>query len=359
MQQNDYIFTCIIEYFKETISSDDATRLEAWRNESADHEKEFIQTIRILDYAERINQISHINSVKDLKLVKKRFPKNRTSGIRQLLRQVSRYAAVLSIPLLISTFWGIFQYQEHQQLAKSVVIKDVQTASGVRTKLTLSDGTQVWLNSGSKLTYPEAFVRSIREVTLVGEGYFKVKSDLSHPFYVHVGSLSVKATGTAFNITNYPNETLLQVTLEQGKLELVKQINTQTDQQICRISEGEMVKYDPNSNLISLKKVDVNKYISWVRGKLIFRNDKMDEVITRIGRQYNAEIQLEGDELSDYRYTATFEDETLYQILDLLKYSSPITYTIQPRKKLDDESFSKPKIIIKASKSAKNKHRVQ
>jgi len=346
VQNDDYIFSCIIKYFQGTISPEDASILDKWKKESTENEKEFSQIILILEYADRINQLKRINCVDDLRLVKKRFSENKTTRLQQIGRSAIKYAALLTLPLLIGTLWGVSQYFRQLQMTQSVVTKETQTAFGVHTKVELSDGTLVWLNSGSKLTYPETFTQSAREVTLEGEGYFKVKSDQKHPFYVNVGTMSIKATGTAFNVTNYPNEAFLQVLLEHGKLELVRKVG-KSDQQICRIHEGEMLKYQQSSNSICVKKVDVNKYTSWTRGKLIFRNDKMDEVITRIGRQYNAEIHLEGEELKDYRYTATFEDETLFQILDLLRHSSPITYTIEPRKKQTDETFSKQIITIK------------
>jgi transmembrane sensor len=105
---------------------------------------------------------------------------------------------------------------------------------------------------------------------------------------------------------------------------------------------------------LSVSEVDVEKHTSWKEGLLIFRDDKMDEVVLKLNRKFNVEIILEDPELKDYIYTATFEDESLTQILGLLKISAPVDYQAYKPKQLADNSFSKQKIVITKRKQIRN-----
>jgi ferric-dicitrate binding protein FerR (iron transport regulator) len=109
---------------------------------------------------------------------------------------------------------------------------------------------------------------------------------------------------------------------------------------------GEKATYVRNESKLYYENVDVKKYIAWKDGKLIFRDDSMEEVARRLNRWYNVDINLTGNDLGDYVYTATFEDESLVQVLELLKISAPIDYKIKPRKRKNDATFSRLEIEI-------------
>jgi ferric-dicitrate binding protein FerR (iron transport regulator) len=216
----------------------------------------------------------------------------------------------------------------------------------VRSRIELSDGTTVWLNSGSKIQYPDKFPKGRREVVLEGEAFFDVHSDTSNPFYVDLGRLKVKATGTKFNITNYASEEKSSVYLAEGHVAVIAD-KDRSEVTLGKLKAGELMVYSHSAKKIVISQAENEKYLGWLQGKLIFRNDYMDQVALRLGRWYNAEIIVEDQELNDFFFTATFRNETLEQALDLLSRSSPIGYTIIPAPQNNDGSFGMRKVIIR------------
>jgi transmembrane sensor len=342
----------LAKHFSGRLTTEERDDLECWRKLSDDNEKAFAQFERTFAFADRLGQMRKINSDKDLFKLKGRLFDHRKAA--RPIDMIQKAAAILTIPLLLATIWSVYNLKQYTDRTFASVVKETETAYGLRTQITLSDGTVVWLNSGSKLIYPETFDQKIREVTLEGEGFFKVTSNEKHPFVVNAKNLKVRATGTEFNIACYGNEPNIEILLAEGNVSLLTS-QSSNDQLICKLLPGEMATYHKDANRVSVQKVDMPKYLAWTQGKLVFRNDKMNDVITRLGRWYNTDISLEGDELSDYFYTATFDGETIGQILDLLKYSAPIDYHIVTRSKHSDNTFGRQQIIIKTKKKKGNK----
>lgn len=259
---------------------------------------------------------------------------------------LAKAAAILLIPVVGLAVFLTYKTSEkqHQALAK-VNWQSIKTPAGTQTDFILPDGSHVWLNSGSRLEYPVPFANNFRQVKLSGEAFFDVKKDTQHPFIVNAGQLNVEVKGTRFNVCNYSNEPNFELILESGSVRLFSGQYTD-NKTVALITPGERALMEKNKNKMSVSKTDVEKYISWKDGLLIFRDDKMDDVVTKLNRKFNVEIALQGTEIKKYVYTATFGDESLSQILKLLKISAPIDYRIFNPKQLPDGTFSKQKIIF-------------
>lgn len=258
----------------------------------------------------------------------------------------AKAAAILILPLLAYSAYLTFKTPDKSIAGSAQVAwQTVKTAAGMQTDFILPDGSHVWLNSGSVLEYPVAFAHDIRQVKLTGEAFFDVKKDRMHPFIVNAGKLNIEVKGTRFNVCNYLNESNSEITLESGSVRLFAG-NFKDKKTMTFIKPGERAILDNNLGKLSVSKVDVEKHTSWKEGHLIFRDDKMDEVVTKLNRKFNVDIRLQDPELKEYVYTATFEDESLAQILGLLKISAPVNYVAYKPIQLDDHSFSKQKIII-------------
>ena len=204
----------------------------------------------------------------------------------------------------------------------------VETPLGMRSSLTLPDGTKVWLNAGSKISYPVLFSNQVREVSLSGEAYFEVKKDKSWPFVVSTKNMNVMVTGTTFNCNAYPENDQIQTVLVEGQVTLANQSATETQS----MNPGELATFNNSNQQITKTKTDLQKYIAWKSGKLMFRDDKMNKVVEKLERWYNVEFEIEDQEIANYIYTATFIDESLDQVLKMLSLSAPIRYTISERK---------------------------
>jgi transmembrane sensor len=254
---------------------------------------------------------------------------------------MQRIAAFLLFPVAFASLYYYFDNKNRvNQL--STVYNTAETSLGMRSSLTLPDGTKVWLNAGSKLSYPILFSDERREVKLIGEAYFEVKKDEDRPFFVNAGSMNIIVSGTIFNCNAYPENNEIQTVLVEGQVSIANESVTEVEV----LQPGELAIYSKQNQKATKRKTDLNKYISWKNGKLIFRDDRMDLVVEKLERWYNVEIEIKDREISDYIYTATFIDESLDQVLKMLSLSAPIKYTVSKRSKGDDGSFSKQKVEL-------------
>ena len=311
-------------------------------NSSKESVKEFKELKTIWDAARQIKEYESIDVEKARKKVIKKL--HGYGRRRNVLFYWEKIAAVLFIPILLSGFLYIY-FSEPGQKQRDVY-NELNTAYGITSKLVLADGTKVWLNSGTNLKYPLNFTNYRREVYLEGEAYFEIAKNRHKPFIVKTSDMDVKATGTSFNVMAYPEEDMVETTLIMGKASLVKELESSGFEVLAELTPGEKTTFYNKERKIVMEKVDTDKIISWREGQLIFRDDPMDNVVKKLGRWFNTDIELIDDELISYRYTATFSDETLSQVLELLKVSSPIEYTYSQRTKKADHTFSKRRVEI-------------
>lgn len=158
---------------------------------------------------------------------------------------------------------------------------------GKRSQITLADGTKIWLNAGSTLSYPIHFSKNKREVYLLGEAFFEVTSDSSNPFYVITNDMRIRVTGTHFNVTSYQNDAFTQAVLVEGKIE------TSSNRMFGRsieLSPGERIVYDKEEKTLQKDKVDTALYSSWVDGYLIIDNEPVELIFKKLERYYNKKI---------------------------------------------------------------------
>lgn len=260
----------------------------------------------------------------------------------QLLIWIRNIAAILLLPLLgLSAY---LYYQTNTLKSKSIGLLETTTAYGVKTKITLSDGSEVWLNSGSTLSYPERFTEDKRQVTLSGEAFFKVKSDKDHRFDVQTSDgITVSAYGTEFNVQAYAEEPDIKATLAEGYIQ-IDQINQPASQELI---PGEQAVYSRHTQQMQVRKANLLVETAWKDGKLVFRRTPMEEIAKQLSRHFNVNIQLQGKEIFDYTYSATFTTETLAEILSLLEKTAPIRCEIIEPQQQSDLAFTRKKVIIR------------
>jgi transmembrane sensor len=161
---------------------------------------------------------------------------------------------------------------------------------GMRSRVTLSDGTKIWLNSGSQLSYPEAFKGNSREILLTGEAYFDVEPDPSKPFYVVANKIKLKVLGTHFNVTSYGNDQTTQAVVVEGKVAACRNI---LHAKSLELNPGERIVYNKQDESFTKDRVDVNLYISWINGYLLLNKEPLDLIFRKMERYYNKKIQVE------------------------------------------------------------------
>lgn len=264
----------------------------------------------------------------------------KTNRRRSLYNQLIRYAAFLTIPLLLSSL--ILGYLYYGGIETEERYAEVKATMGAVIRYELPDHSVVWLNSGSTLRYPTVFKKDNRDVELNGEAYFEVKADSERPFYVNTpNGLSVYVYGTKFNVAAYEDDNYVETVLERGKVKVIT-----PNRETIALSPGEQLLFDKQTRKSSKNKVDVYGKTAWKEGKMIFRNASLDDIFKRLERHFNVDIQFNNPKGKEYKYRATFRTETLTQILDYLAKSAALKWKIQEPEQQRDDTLSRTKIIV-------------
>ena len=212
--------------------------------------------------------------------------KIKTNRRKNMYNQLMRYAAFLTIPLFLSSL--VLGYLYFSGTETDEKYAEVVTATGSVIRYELPDHSVVWLNAGSTLRYPTTFKKDNRLVELKGEAYFEVQADKDRPFYVNTpNGLSIYVYGTKFNVAAYEDDNYIETVLEKGKVNVIT-----PDQETIVLAPGEQLLYDKQSQKTKKNKVDVYGKIAWKDGKLIFRNASLEEILKRLERHFNVEIQF-------------------------------------------------------------------
>lgn len=269
----------------------------------------------------------------------------RKSNLFQFLQHA---AAVLILAGLFSTGYIYYHNSGSQPVPdeQPAVVQEISAIFGAHTKFQLSDGTTVCLNSGSKLIFPAEFKGNSRKVELVGEAYFEVTPNPSKPFIVKTRAINVKVLGTAFNLQAYPQSDEITTTLIHGKVVLEREL-AGISNQLAELKPSERAVYKTNEKTINISSEDdLEKFTAWKDGQLVFFNDPIAEVAKKLENWYNVTVKISNTKLSQFRFTATFTDEPIEQVLELMSKSSSISYQIKKATRRADNSFSKREIIF-------------
>lgn len=266
--------------------------------------------------------------------------------VRRLYVGMSRVAAILIIPLMI-TLYMVGRHQGSKSLA--VLQNTISVPLGATSNFVLPDGTHVALNSGTTLTYPMSFGnQACRIVALNGEGFFKVKKDKKYPFIVKMNGMDIKVTGTTFNARAYKDEPDVTVALVEGAVLLGKQKPTNDFELNSALHPMEVAVFNKVGKQITLtQKNDLTKYIAWTQGRTVFDNDPIQTVTQKLEKLYNVQVVISDKELLQYQLTATFTNEPLERALKIISLSSPISYRIINGVRDNDGAYGQRTLILR------------
>jgi len=241
----------------------------------------------------------------------------------------SKAAAILVIPLLLTTIYISYQLGKNKGLQGNAVVQEIVSSPGSRVHFKLPDQTDVWLNSGSKLEFPTSLAsNNQRRVKLSGQGYFQVSHDAKHPFFVETNSFTIKVLGTSFDVSCYDNDNTFYSTLEKGSISILNKAN----KEIGKLIPGEKASVDKANEYLSINKVETGLVTSWKDGKLIFRNTPLPEVTKQMERWFNCKIDVDSRLVgSDISYTATIQQETIEEVLKMIEISTHVKTKIENR----------------------------
>lgn len=220
-------------------------------------------------------------------------------------------------------------YEKKENVDK-LVYNTLEVPYGKTFDVILADGTHVYLNAGTTLRYPTAFMKGgDRIVHLQGEAFFDVAKDEDHPFVVNANGINVKVLGTKFNVANYSENPNINTVLVEGSVALYmsKEMTGESSKPLT-LKPGHKAEWDRDSNQIEVQSVDTSLYTSWIHGKLVFRNTTFREIRKTLERKYNVTIKNSNEDLDSQPYDATFDIESIEEVLESFNKSYSIEYTI-------------------------------
>jgi ferric-dicitrate binding protein FerR (iron transport regulator) len=269
----------------------------------------------------------------------------RRTGIIRILK----IAAVVIPAFLLGGILTHFLFSV-KTIPEKVTYTEIKSPFGARSEVVLPDGSTVWLNAGSEITYTSDFNKKARDVQLSGEGYFKVAKNADMPFRVKTGDLSIQAIGTEFNVKSYDDEDIIETTLVEGKISIRQAQKQKVSVYLEPHQKAIYVKYNRNLTVSNLKPVNVNKQenltmkkgkiyiaekidpepvIAWKENRLIIKGEELNTLAIKLERKYDVKFVFESEALKKFRFTGTLENETLTQVLDVIKLSAPLEYKLQ------------------------------
>ncbi len=368
----------ITRFLQNECSEAETSQLLEWLSESDENRYYFEQAEAIWNGTEIIGNSDGVSSESGWEELSKMIDDKKTGkmfvvkkGNEKLkIFSLLKYAAVI----LISTgaTWFGLRYFNGNPLQEPIGMLSVSVEKGSKSKVELADGSIIWLNSETTIRYPEQFSKTQRDVYVEGEAFFEVAKDKNRPFKVHASDMDIVVLGTSFNVKSYPNEGTVETTLTEGALRIEKKLKS-GEKQIVSIKPNQRVTLVKEKGKIMLdnidtfgeiidnealtkkeitdtalfdgarkekiyihKSIDTELFTSWKDNKLVFKDESFRSIALKLERWYDVKIIIENTEINRYKFTGTFENETIEQAIMALQLTTNFNY-----------KFDKNTIIIK------------
>ncbi len=321
-------------------SPEEENAVKRWLAADPENEKQFEQLLRLCFMQRTYHRISSRNAYAAYERVCRRIERK---SQKTMIRRVLSIAA--SVALLIAVSLSTYIYTRRSFPVSQTVTMYANV--GMRTEFDLSDGTHVFLNAGSSLTYSVPFDTKQRNVLLQGEGFFSVTHDARRPFVVSTlnDKLQIEVLGTEFNVQAYKEDESIRTTLVNGRVKL--NIFPDEGERISRmLIPSERAIYNRESNALHVSKVNTIYDTSWREGILMFRDTPLPEVLNRLSHFYDVSFEVRDTVIESYVFTGTFENRQLSQILDYLRITSQIKYIMVYPKEDDSHGIKRMKVIL-------------
>jgi transmembrane sensor len=357
MRRTENIESIIFRYLSDSATGKESAILIEWLSESRENRityftlKKIWLSTREEGYNEKyINDSWNRLKIRTILQSQKR-PKK--SGLPRVNIRKLAVAATILVLLGISSFLGI-KLRSLSGLDHSIT--EISVPLGARSNITLPDGTNVWLNAGSNLTYRSDFGRKDRSVSLTGEAYFDVKNIGSLVFTVNTRDLDVRVYGTQFNVKSYPDEDVTETTLVNGLVEVsitdpgirAQPVLLEPNQRIVYARDTRIIKVNdekvevaeeiiaedeleiPEQPRLLVSSVDnLDEYTSWKDGRLTFQVGKPYTLTPKLERFYNVNITFLDDSIKELRYTGTLNEVTIEEVIRAIASASNIKFEIE------------------------------
>lgn len=312
----------MIRYLQNVCTPEERTLFETWLQESEQNRNLFYET-KVLWFAAKIDQYG---SPQQLSIAFDRFNENRLVSDRQRKRKIYlqwiRYAAIFSGTVIVWLFMLLSPSKKSQENLITASVAQTDSSKLV----VLSDGTRVWLNSNSSITYPAEFTNEKRLVTLKGEAYFDVTHDTSHPFIIQTPNIRIKVLGTSFNVQAYPGEVKTEAVLVKGSIA----IGDSAGNNLAVMKPGQIARFEKNDHRLTIQDVNPDTYTGWRYGQITLTAASIITIVNKLAEIYQVRFSV-APALSDTTlYNFTFsKKKTVTEVMEMLSFVAPIRYQAQ------------------------------
>lgn len=372
------IENAIVKFLNSEASVTELEQIESWL-EDKNHQQIFKDYVKV-NYLIDINTLS-FNQTELLKALSQEINKDKTSNLKHRTRRLMRYAAIFII-LLVSA-WSIYYFNNNtlnrsDQPINEVVLKSdngsikvlnqegkseikgrngevlfekvdnqlvykQQTKSesleyntitvpyGRQFSLELSDGTKIQLNAGTSLKFPIQFIEGQNRQVFIeyGEAFFEVAKDPNHPFIVNNNNVDITVLGTQFNVSAYPEDEFVSTVLVEGSVKLYEA--SQEDRYVL-LKPGFKASWSNQQNNFEVSEADIELHTGWRTGKIVLKSLAFAKMVKKLERHYDVVIESKDTTLNQEIVTATFDEESIEEVLRLINEIHPIKYTIEDKK---------------------------
>ncbi len=336
----------IIEFLEGNIADENLSRLNSWLKEDEAHLNQFnaLKSVWLMNSKASPYEAQKIDN--DLDKVKDKIVSRIEPQIRHLWT-FKKVAASWIVFLVTGGLLGMLVSREKAEPSSALAITTITAPVGAKSIVDLPDGSKVWINAGSTITYNNSFGKLNRDLKLVGEAYFSVKTNPSLPFIVKTSDIMVKALGTKFNVKAYPEEKTITTTLEEGKI-IVTSLKEKSPDKVVELKPREMITYvksqiqpENTENQESVKEnglagtlteivpeIKTELQTSWKDATWIIEGKTLGELAPLLERRYNVVISFGKKDIEQFKFTGKIQNETIEQILMAIELSSPVKFSI-------------------------------
>ena len=324
-RHTEQINDLILSFLNRTITPADLKTLKNWIDESEENKTYFSEIQKVwlissLREKKNFDQVKERAFIRFQQRIAQAGPRKEQTRIRPLWHRVVYIAACLAIAFVagMSTIY----FSDHHQLAQQPLAYSLESPRGSKLKLTLPDGTCVWLNADSRLSYDNKFGIDNRDIKLEGEGYFEVNKNKELPFHVTSDDIKVEVLGTKFNVRNYPEDTLIKVALMEGSVALLNPQGKTT------LKPGQIAHYDKKNKTTRVKTDGVKNANAWINGHLYFDEENMETIARALERAFDVDITIKDDTLKKMIFYGDFviESNNINEIMNIMAATNKFNY---------------------------------
>jgi transmembrane sensor len=334
---SEQMYDLIGKYLAGELSEEEKEKFQVWLNESEGNKQEFELHKKVWKNtqikfkssdSESVfkNLLNQIDDQHELE-ISTDLPTYRTK-VKYRFLLISKIAASL---LLLVSVWYFFNNATpvSKDQISEIKTNEKHNPAGQKSRIFLPDGSTVWLNADSKVSYPEKFTDEKREVILNGEAFFEIVKNQDIPFIVRTGKVSTIVLGTAFNVKAFDDDPVTQVALQSGKVKVEFNDNEQT--YVMFLDPGDALTYNKSESSAKKNKFEEERLLSWKDGFIVFRDADLDEIVSTLSRWYGVQFEIKNRDNESWSYTGSFDNAILENVMKSISFTKEFSYTINQK----------------------------